>query len=280
MNEYIKEYIEFAKTFDHSEASITSLYNFADRLESIEDRDAKLALIDVYTLLNKKESAYKLLSTLGVNGDKKLLKKLGYLKDSAKNYGDRQAIPRPKTAKQKAAQMDKLKELPHFRYHPNPLETGAFEEGEAIECDCCGKMTEIYYTGSFYSADDVDCLCPFCIADGSAAGKFDGTFSDNAFFQDVDDKKKHDELFHRTPGFISWQGEQWLSCCSDFCAYLGTVGTKELEELGIAKEVFEDYAKDGRYSDIDDILVKNGDVCGYLFKCLHCEKYQLYVDMS
>lgn len=175
---------------------------------------------------------------------------------------------------------DKLKKLPYFRYHPNPLETGAFEECEAIACDCCGKMTKVYYTGSFYSADDVDCLCPFCIANGSAAEKFDGTFSDNAFFQDVDDSKKHDELFHRTPGFISWQGEKWLACCNDFCAYLGNVGTKELEEMGIAKEVFEDYAQNGHYSDIEDVLVKNGDVCGYLFRCLHCEKYHLYVDMS
>lgn len=36
----------------------------------------------------------------------------------------------------------------------------------------------------------------------------------------------------------SWQGEYWLACCDDFCAYIGDVGTKELEEMGIADEVF------------------------------------------
>lgn len=48
------------------------------------------------------------------------------------------------------------------------------------------------------------------------------------------------ELFHRTPGYISWQGEYWLACCDDYCAYIETVGTKELEEMGIANEVFAD----------------------------------------
>ena len=43
-----------------------------------------------------------------------------------------------------------------------------------------------------------------------------------------------DELAHRTPNFNSWQDQEWKDCCSDFCAYLGPVGTRELEELGIA----------------------------------------------
>ena len=59
--------------------------------------------------------------------------------------------------------------IPEFKYHPDPLGTGAFQQGEARRCDCCGKQTEIWYEQPFYCEQDVECLCPQCIADGSAA---------------------------------------------------------------------------------------------------------------
>lgn len=52
------------------------------------------------------------------------------------------------------------KELPFFKYHPNPLKTGTFETDKTVICDCCGKETDIYYSGSFYSVEDVEYLCP------------------------------------------------------------------------------------------------------------------------
>ena len=34
--------------------------------------------------------------------------------------------------------------LPTFRYHPNPLETGAFEESkEGVVCDCCAYLGRV-----------------------------------------------------------------------------------------------------------------------------------------
>lgn len=80
------------------------------------------------------------------------------------------------------------------------------------------------------------------------------------------------------PGYLSWQGEYWLSCCNDYCAYLGSVGTNELKEMGIAEEVFEEYNKRDEFADVEKYMVKDGSVCGYLFRCLHCKKYHLYVD--
>ena len=81
---------------------------------------------------------------------------------------------------------------------------------------------------------------------------------------------------------MSWQGEFWLSCCDDYCEYLGSVGIKELDELGIKDQVLNDYIEhwpDG-YSieDINEYLTKNGSVTGYLFRCLHCGKYRLHID--
>lgn len=61
-----------------------------------------------------------------------------------------------------------------FRYHPDPLKTGAFLNDKTVTCDCCGKQTDVYYTNPFYSAADVNNLCPECIASGAAAKKFKG----------------------------------------------------------------------------------------------------------
>ena len=60
------------------------------------------------------------------------------------------------------------------------------------------------------------------------------------------------------------------------------MGTKELEEMGIAEEVFAEYALRGEFAaeDIQSYLVAGGDMAGYLFRCIHCGKYQIYVDVS
>ena len=88
------------------------------------------------------------------------------------------------------------------------------------------------------------------------------------------------ELYNRTPGYLCWQGENWAACCNDYCEYIVTVGIKKLEALGIADELFE---PDGSFDGMDDVrefLVKDGGMCGYLFRCLHCGKYKLRVDMD
>ena len=53
---------------------------------------------------------------------------------------------------------------------------------------------------------------------------------------------------------------------------------EKLKEMGIAEEVFEEYNKRYEFADVEKYLVKDGSICGYLFRCLHCKKYHLYVD--
>jgi uncharacterized protein CbrC (UPF0167 family) len=171
--------------------------------------------------------------------------------------------------------------LPTFKYHPNCSELEIFtkaEPGRPTVCQCCGKETEYYYDG-MYSVEDVNCLCPECIASGAAAEKFDGDFIQDVE-EGVDDQAKTDELTKRTPGYTSWQGEYWLTHCNDYCAFIGEVGTKELADRGIADEVFADYAAMDEFSvdDVKEYLQKEGSMAGYLFRCLHCGKYRLWVD--
>ena len=168
-----------------------------------------------------------------------------------------------------------------FKYHPNVWEQEVFSKsasGSMETCQCCGKETE-YFLENMYTAENIDCICPECVASGKAADKFKGQFIECAEVNKVDDHQKIDELLKRTPGYLCWQGEYWLACCNDFCAYIGDVGTKELEQMGIADEVFEEYEnRELCYKDIRGYLAKAGSIAGYLFRCLHCGKYHLWVD--
>ncbi len=108
-------------------------------------------------------------------------------------------------------------------------------------CDCCGKITNIYYNTPFFSVDNIDYLCPVCIANGNAAKKFNGTFQDDySVDEGVEDMNKLDELIHRTPGYCGWQQEYWRAHCGDYCAFLGYVGAAELKSLGVMEEVLAD----------------------------------------
>ena len=281
MNEYLKEFIslkEIYKLQDGDKSSVLALYQFTDRLAVTDEKEAKEVLVDVYQLLGMMESAYKLFSTIVNKADRKQIKKLATLQELSKSQADNYALPRPLTEKEEAARRERLKDLPQFRYYPDPVGTGAFEEGEAKTCPCCGKKSTVYYSILPYCVENVENLCPLCISSGEAAKKYDATFIQDAEWNGESDKEKDEELFRRTPGYISWQGEYWLSCCDDYCAYLGTVGTRELKAMDIADEVFEEYAARNEFEDAREYLVKDGSLCGYLFRCLHCGKYHLWVD--
>lgn len=281
MNEYLKEYIELKKKFteqDEDKDSLLALYQFADRIALIDEKDAKEVLVDVYQLLYLMESAFKLFVNICDKNDRKQIKKLANLQNLSQSHGDRFALPRPLTDAERSARRERLKDLPFFKYHPDPLETGSFEEGEEKICPCCGNKSRVYYTSMPYCIDNVDYLCPTCISNGDAARKFDAMFVSDAEWHGDNDKEKDDELFRRTPGYLSWQGEHWLSCCDDYCAYMGTVGTRELKAMDIADEVISEYEERDEFADVEEYLVKDGPMCGYLFKCLHCGKYHLYVD--
>lgn len=171
--------------------------------------------------------------------------------------------------------------IPSFKYHPDPIKTGAFQQGEPRQCDCCEKMTDIWYENPFFSAEDVECLCPQCIASGKAAGKFDGEFQDSCSVGRVSDPEKLDELVHRTPGYIGWQQEYWYAHCDDFCEFVGYVGWDEIVEMGIAEQIEKNYDQQICGFDFDDIkecMTNNGSLQGYLFRCLHCGEYFLYAD--
>jgi uncharacterized protein CbrC (UPF0167 family) len=121
--------------------------------------------------------------------------------------------------------------LPTFKYHLDPIATGSIKEDPDAPCLSCNRIRGYIYEGPAYSEKFhylTRSLCPWCIADGSAARKFGAEFADAGTLDDVDDDVM-DEIAHRTPGSDAWQQEQWLTCCDDAAAYLGRAGNAELK---------------------------------------------------
>ena len=160
--------------------------------------------------------------------------------------------------------------IPEFKYHPDPIKTGAFSQGEYRKCDCCNESTNIWYSEPFYTAKDgIECLCPNCIANGMAASKFDGEFQDPESTDRVSNPDKLDELIHRTPGYFGWQQEYWIAHCDDYCAFVGYVGWKELVDMGIDGQIEKNYDQNLNGFDIKDVkecMYNEGGMQGYLFQ--------------
>ncbi len=168
----------------------------------------------------------------------------------------------------------------NFKYHPDPLKTGAFKNDKTVKCDCCGKVTDVYYDGPFYSVENVEFLCPECIASGAAAEKFDGSFQDSESVDEVSGHDKLNELTLRTPGYCGWQQEYWLAHCDDYCAFMGYYKWSDLESEGLVEEITETYREDICCVPFEDAVrhIKNNDC--YLFKCLNCGKHFVYIDFD
>ncbi len=285
MNEYQEKYVALKEAYtrsDGSAASVQALYEYKDYLEEQDAPEAKWVLVDVCETLELYKTAYETLLPLVQQTDRKAIRKLSRLLD-LQGVGDRYALRRPEGGKERAARAALLAKLPRFRYHPDPLETGAFlTVDEAVTCECCGKPTQIYYDGPFYAIEDVGRFCPDCIASGKAAEKYGGAFQDDCSVGDgVDDPARLEELIHRTPGYHGWQQEFWRAHCGDYCAFVGYVGYRDLKQMGIVDEVLDDVIWE-EWGEEPEKMLKSlsngGSVQGYLFRCLHCGKHRLWVD--
>jgi uncharacterized protein CbrC (UPF0167 family) len=168
--------------------------------------------------------------------------------------------------------------LPSFKYHPDPLATGAIRAAQTT-CPVCGQTRPYVYTGPFYAIADVEGFCPWCIKDGSAATRYDGVFQDPASCEEAVPASL-DEVIHRTPGYAGWQQEVWLSHHDECCAFIGYVGWPEIQSL--ADELAEDLERltaDYGFSRAElERWRTGGSVQGYLFRCVVCGTHRLTAD--
>jgi uncharacterized protein len=170
--------------------------------------------------------------------------------------------------------------LPVFRFHPDPVATGAVQ-ASAAPCRCCG-LARGFVVASVYAATDLDdAICPWCVADGSAARTHGASF-----VEDVEAGASVDEieeLLHRTPGYASWQGERWLVHCAIPMVFHGDLTKAELRFLH--DDDRDRFMKEHPYLFEDQqwrSLVKHYEPGGqpalYKFKCSRCGTVRLGCD--
>lgn len=175
--------------------------------------------------------------------------------------------------------------LPVFRYHPDPLRSGSVM-ASTESCIRCGQARGYLYSGPVYAGEDLDdALCPWCIADGSANEEFDAEFVDVEAFADGVPEEVIEEISRRTPGFSSFQAEQWPACCDDGTAFLAPVGSAELEgefrefQGSVLNHIIHEMGiSGGAATRLLGSLNRDRGPTAYLFRCLHCGAHHVHVD--
>jgi uncharacterized protein len=175
--------------------------------------------------------------------------------------------------------------LPEFRYHPEPLLTGSVAQADVV-CASCERRRGFVYTGPVYAVEEVEELCPWCIADGTAASRFGAEFTDVGWGVPSDvPRAVMDEVRHRTPGFAGWQQEHWLYHCGDAAAFLGRAGHREVSAWPDALRALRAEAEGLGWNPVEaqqhvGSLQLDGPPTAYLFRCLHCGTHLAYSDFT
>lgn len=174
--------------------------------------------------------------------------------------------------------------LPTFRYHADPLSTGAIEPRQ-IQCACCGQPRAFVYVQPVYATRDLDeKLCPWCIADGSAASQLGASFSDAHPLQKAGlAQEVIDEVCLRTPGYSSWQQEEWLAHCNDACVFHGDASEEDVEDASEATRADwrAHYGKtEKQWGAATRDYEPAGDNAFYKFVCRHCGLVRLGWDCA
>ncbi|WP_037677506.1 CbrC family protein [Streptomyces griseus] len=177
------------------------------------------------------------------------------------------------------------KSLPAFPYHPHPVATGSVVAADGVLCVCCGTVRGYVYAGPVYAvAEPEGRLCPWCIADGSAAARYGAHFCAGAVGDDAP-REVLLAIAERTPGFSAWQDPQWLLHCGDGAAFLGRVGAAELADRPDAVEAMRREITGWgwpteRTEHYLGSLDKDGQPTAYLFRCRVCSAHLATSDFT
>lgn len=179
-------------------------------------------------------------------------------------------------------------DYPNFKYHPNAYKLNIFEHEKGI-CSICNEERDLKYNCSFYSIDEPDYICPWCIANGEAARKYNGEFNDFCSIEGISpdpsdppstvNTQHLNEICTQTPSYHSWQQEVWLVHCNEPCKFIAYADSKMLKPIW--NEIKADIEEQSYPLElIQDHLSIDGDLTAYLFQCIHCQQHRLHIDCS
>jgi hypothetical protein len=174
-----------------------------------------------------------------------------------------------------------MEPLPRFRYHPDPIATESIRPRDDFTCEICGRLRAFSYVGPYiadnYGFENGDEICPWCIADGSAARAWNASFVSPAILPDAIrlamSEEALTELEFRTPSFLCVEQELWLGHHDDAAAFLGAVGFDAYQRL---PPLAQAAIRETGYA--PEVLRNDGDgPTAYLFRCLHCDWHSAFV---
>ncbi len=168
-----------------------------------------------------------------------------------------------------------MEPMPRFELFEDPVREGIVEASEKT-CDVCGLARGAVYNGQQFGEGDDLVVCPWCIADGSAAAR-GRVFNVGEVYpllpgtpQLTDEDKAMVE--QRTPGYRSWQQLGWTVCCGRACLYLGEATQTDLRERWA--EVVPTLEDASAYAEGDVVseVRPDGHISVYVFRCQVCGK--------
>jgi uncharacterized protein CbrC (UPF0167 family) len=147
-------------------------------------------------------------------------------------------------------------------------------------CRSCGAPVQL-----LLDPDEEAAVCYQCLRAGKAAIVKDTVLGmvdwDEANEGTAAPKELLFELV-RTPGYTTWQGEQWQFCCNRPMVYAGIWDQEDFEEHapdGNGKAFFIDIVDEA-----DDELWEDGQmdaaITVYVFRCPNCGNYKAHWDMD
>lgn len=178
--------------------------------------------------------------------------------------------------------------LPTFALFRDPVREKSFEVSTDV-CEVCGRARGWRYVCNIYGEGDGEqCICPWCIADGSAAATFDCIFNvGDVYPLSAPQLTPEDRelVERRTPGFGTWQDHGWMMCCGRASVYVGEAEGAEL--TGRWASVVPMALKEWRFAESysaaekDELIAgiyKGGSPCVYVFECQVCRGLRCLTD--
>lgn len=184
--------------------------------------------------------------------------------------------------------MGDVRNLPSFRYHPDPVGSGSIIRS-TDSCSACGHARGFIYDAVSFADDDTEIrFCPWCIADGTAHGRYGIHFCPPENVGGRDGWRRvssqiAEEVSFRTPSFAAWQDDYWWTHCGDAAAFEAPMTIAKAEVLSADLIKMLRTQAEGEGYDWDEIAEIRRDDNGftvYVFRCLTCREYGGYYDCT
>lgn len=174
--------------------------------------------------------------------------------------------------------------FPLFRFHPDPIQSGSVIPSGATCCVCHEARGHIYAGPIYGECDEIEALCPWCIADGSAHQRYEVTFHEADLAGDPPPEVR-EEIDERTPGFATFNPIEWPACCQSPMAYLEPVGIAEIRarhytlEGGLMGRIVHELGLSGGAANrFLESFRRDTSPTVHVFHCLQCDTKQGVID--